>query len=189
MRFLILPVVLLSIAGCSEGLKTTEAAAPVEAAPVEAPAPAAPEPVSVPADLPPLAATLSETAPAAGLANGGSIDGVALDNLTNTITVFGWVQVKSAEAAPELKVYAPAALSVGPITRVVRDDVSTALNDMDLRFSGFELKIQTTPDKQLADLCITTNDSVYGETILPVQPGFVPSCSVLAAAIIESEQP
>ena len=180
MRFLILPVVLLSIAGCSEGLKPTEAAAPGEAAPVEAPALAAPEAVSVLAELPPLAATLSETAPAAGLANGGSIDGVTLDTSTNTITIYGWVQVKSAEAAPELKVYAPGALSAGPIVRLVREDVSTALNDPDLRYSGYDLKIQVSPGTPLTDLCITTNDSVYGETILAVHPGVMPSCSVPA---------
>ena len=183
MRFLILPVILLSIAGCSEGLKPIEAAAPAETAPVEAPSPAAPEPVSVPADLPVLAATLSGTAPAAGLANGGSIDAVTADSATNTLTVYGWVQVKSGEPAPELKVYAPGALSVGPITRLVRDDVSTALNDMDLRFSGYDLKIQTSPDMPLTDLCITTNDSAYGEKLLAVQPGVVPGCSVPAGVV------
>jgi len=182
MRFLILPVVLMSLAGCSEGLKPVEAAAPEAVAPVEAPAPAAPEPVSVPADLPPLTAILSQTAPAAGLANGGSIDAVSADIATGTVTVYGWVQVKSGEPAPELNVYAPGALSAGPVTRMVRDDVSTALNDMDLRFSGFDLKIQAAPDMPLTDLCITATDSVYGQTLLVVQPGASSGCSAQAAA-------
>lgn len=188
MRFLLVPVILLSIAGCSEGLSPTEDAAPAAPAPVEAPPPAAPEPVSVPADLPLLAATLFATPPAAELAKGGNIDSISLDTETNTLTVYGWVQVKSGEPAPELIVYAPGALSAGPITRLVRDDVSTAMSDMDLRFSGFALKIQTSADMPLTDLCITTNDSVYGETILAVQPGEVPACSVpTATAAAETE--
>lgn len=180
MRALILPLILVAITGCSEGLKPTETAESASSTAVEASAPAAPEPVSVPADLPLLVATLSETAPAAGLANGGSIDVVSVDLATNTVTLYGWVQVKSGEPAPELKIYAPGALSAGPISRMVRDDVSTVMSDMDLRFSGFDLKIQIAPDMPLTDLCITTKDSVYGETLVPGQPAATLACSVPA---------
>lgn len=183
MRRLVFPIILLSIAGCSEGLKPAETAEPAPSAPVEAPLPAAPEPVVVPADLPGLTATLTEMAPAAGLANGGSIDAVSSDTATNTVTVSGWVQVKSGELAPELKVYAPGAVSIGQISRVVRDDVSAALGDQDLLFSGFDLTIRTSPDQPLSELCISTTDSVYGETLLVVQPGAMPSCSVPPAQI------
>jgi hypothetical protein len=180
---------LMALSGCSEIQKFLNADAPEAAAPVEAPtpAPAPPEPVSVPADLPSLAVTLSETAPPAGLTNGGSIDAVSVDSAAGSVAVYGWVQVKSGEPAPELKLYAPGALSAGPVARMVRDDVSTALNDMDLRFSGFDLKIQAAPDMPLGDLCITTNDSTYGERLLIIQPGTALTCSSQVGAAPAAE--
>jgi hypothetical protein len=177
MRFLVLPAMLMALSGCSEIQKLLGADAPEAAAPVEAPAPAPPEPVTVPADLPALAATLSETPHPSGLENGGSIDVVTVDSAAGTVTVYGWVQVKSGEPAPELKLYAPGALSAGPISRRVREDVSAALNDVDLLFSGFDLKIQVAPDMPLTELCITTNDSTYGERLLVIQPGAALTCS------------
>ena len=112
---------------------------------------------------------------------------VSADSAAGTVTVYGWVLVRSGEPAPELNVNAPGALSAGPVTRVIRDDVSTALNDVDLRFSGFDLKIQTSPDMPLPDLCITANDSVYGQTLLVAQPGAAPGCSLQAAAETATE--
>lgn len=187
MRVLVLPLMLMALSGCSEIQKFLNADAPEAAAPVEAPTPAPPQPVSVPADLPSLAVTLSETAPPAGLANGGSIDAVSVDSAAGTVAVYGWVQVKSGEPAPELKLYAPGALSAGPVTRMVREDVSTVLNDMDLRFSGFDLKIQAAPDMALSDLCITTNDGTYGERLLVIQPGAALTCSSQADAAAATE--
>lgn len=178
MRIAALPLFLLALAGCSEGLnpmkQETPEAVVSEPSPTPPPEPA---PVQIPTDLPALTSTLETAAPAGGTPSGGSIDGILVDEAAGTLTIAGWVLLKSAEAAPELKVFAPGAASIVSIGRVVRDDVVRVVGDTDLRFSGFSLVLQTQPGTPVTEVCISTTDATYGETALPVQAGVVPGCT------------
>lgn len=180
MKFVALPFVFLALAACSEGLNPmlepkpdVEAAEPVIVA-------SEPAPNAIPASLPALVSTLEASPPAAALPSGGNIDAVVLDEVAGTVTVSGWILVRSSEQAPTLKVYAPGTVAVVSTGRVIRDDVVSAVGDPELRYSGFGLILQVQPGVPVTDLCISTTDSNYSEVLLGTPAGVLPACSVYA---------
>lgn len=117
-------------------------------------------------DLPPLAAMLTAGPADQALRTGGSIDLFTMSEDGTSITFSGWALIKAEEPEPTLSVYAPDAIRVTSINRVERPDVSQALNDESLRFSGFTLSLSLTAGSDLSTICITTRDGSYGERLI-----------------------
>jgi hypothetical protein len=91
---------------------------------------------------------------------------VTYDEAAGLVTITGWHMFTPETRTQDLKVYAVNATAIESIASMARPDVAAAVNNDDLKNSGFTLVLRTDPATPLTELCVSMTDKHYGARLL-----------------------
>ena len=94
---------------------------------------------------------------------GGHIDAETLKG--TDLTVVGWAPMSDYDAS-SLTVVSSTPVSVVSAYRTIRPDVTVALNDRRLVWSGFSVTVRATSGRTPTAVCLTSTDPVFGDSTI-----------------------